>query len=68
MPKKPLFERALNTDLHSRFVARAEDLNRDLTDEETIEEIKYHLETLPFKGLEPEDERRIRRQLKALLK
>lgn len=68
MPKKSLFERALNTDLHSRFIARAEDLNRDLTDEETVAEIKYHLETLPYKGLEPEDERRIRRQLKALLK
>jgi len=66
--KKSLYDRALNTVLHSRFVARAEDLKRPLTDEETRREIIYQLEDLPYKGLEDETVKTARRQLRALLK
>lgn len=51
--KKSLFQRALsvrNGVLESRLVARSDDLNRDLTDSETIEELKYLKETLPYSG------------------
>lgn len=63
-----LYEHALDTVMIGRFVARADDLNRPLTDEETMAEAKYQLEDLPWKGLEPEDERIAERQLKALIK
>jgi hypothetical protein len=63
-----LYNKALKTILASRFVARADDLNRPLTDEEVRAEAKYQLEDLPFKGLEPEDLKTARRQMKALCK
>lgn len=49
---KSLFERARNYRhgvLETRLVARADDLNRPLTDGETYEELKYQLEDLPYK-------------------
>lgn len=66
--KKSLWQRALDTDLHSRFIARKEDLGRELTDEEIRNEAQYQLEDLPYKGYEPEEQRKMARQLKALLR
>lgn len=64
-----LFDKACGTLLHSRFVARADDLNRDMTDEEVIEEAKYQLEDLPYKGWD--DDKLVAlamRQMRALIK
>lgn len=66
--KKTLYDRALDSVLSSRFVARSDDLNRPLTDDEVRKEARYQLEDLPFKGLEPETTRKAARQMKALLK
>ena len=47
---KTLFNRARdirNGVLESRMMARFDDLNRELTDEETIKELEYLKETLP---------------------
>ena len=64
-----LFDRALRTELHSRFAARADDLNRPLTDDEVRAEARYQLETMPYSGIfEGKDLARAKRQLKALLK
>ena len=63
MSKKSLWERALGTALHSRFVARADDLGHPLTDDEVRSEA--------YKGLFEDDRelyRKTERQLKALLK
>lgn len=60
--KKTLFEKARDIRhgaLESRMVARMETEGRPLTDEETLNEVKYLLETIPFAGLEKEDERNI---------
>lgn len=69
--KRLLFNRALNTELHSRFAARAEDLGRPLTDDEVRAEARYQLENLPY-NVRFEDDielyRKTERQLKALLK
>lgn len=45
-----LYERALKTLLHSRFIARSEDLGRPLTDEEVRAEARWQYEDLPYKG------------------
>lgn len=67
--KKTLRDRALATDLHSRFVAREEDLGHLLTDEEVRAETRYLLETIPYGGIyEGSELRSAIRQLKALLK
>lgn len=64
-----LYERACKTLLCSRFVARADDLNRDLTDDEVREEAEYQLEDLPYKGIfEGKELQKAKRQMKALLK
>ena len=59
---KTLFDKARDIKhgvLESRMVARMETEGRPLTDEETLNEVKYLLETIPFAGLEKEDERNI---------
>lgn len=66
--KQTLRDRAFQTVLHSRFVAREEDLGHRLTDDEVIAEAKYQLEDLPYKGMEQEELRKARRQMKSLLK
>lgn len=69
--KKSLFERARDAAggvLESRMVARMETEGRELTDEETRAELRYILETAPFAGWEPEDERRVRAACRRLLK
>ena len=67
--KKSLRDRAFATELHSRFVAREDDLGRDLTDEEVKAEAQYQLETIPYSGnFEGSELRKVVRQLKALLR
>lgn len=66
--KKSLFDKACETSMQSRFVARADDLNRDLTDEEVIAEAEYQLESIPYIGLEKAEERKAIREMKRLLK
>ena len=63
-----LFERACKTEMHSRFIARADDLERDLTDNETIEEAEYLLEMLPDSGYEDKYIKKAMKELKTLLK
>ena len=63
-----LFHRALRTTMHARFVARADDLNRELTDEETVEEAKYLLDTIPYAGLEEKELKKALRELRALVR
>lgn len=55
---KSLFDRVIDIRkgaLESRLVARMETEGRPLTDEETIAELQYLKETLPYAGYEPED-------------
>lgn len=63
-----LFDRALKTEMHSRFIARAEDIGRNLTDEEVKKEATYYLETLPYSGYDSKWIRKTMRQMRALLK
>ena len=64
-----LFQKALKTELCSRFVARADDLGRDLTDDEVRDEARYQLEDLPYKGIwEGKELRRVQAQMRRLLK
>ena len=66
---KSLRDRAMASELHSRFVAREEDLGRPLTDDEIKAEAKYQLEDLPYKGLfEGRELHKVKRQMKALSK
>jgi len=69
MTKSTLRYRAFQTLLHSRFVAREEDLNRRLTDDEVKAEAQYLLETIPYGGsFEGAELKKAIRQLKGLLK
>jgi len=69
MAKWTLRYRAFRTLLHSRFIAREEDLNHRLTDDEVREEAQYLLETIPYGGIFEGDElKKAMRQLKNLLK
>ena len=55
---KTLFKRAREIRhgvLESRLVARMETKGRELTDEETVQELEYLAETIPYAGLEKED-------------
>ena len=66
-----LFERARNIrkgTLESRLVARMETEGRPLTDAETVSELKYLKETLPYAGLEPEEQREKMAAISYLLK
>ena len=63
-----LFHRALRTTMHARFVARADDLSRELTDEETAEEAKYLLDTIPYSGLEEKELKKALRELHVLVR
>ena len=68
---KTLFERARNVRhgcLESRLVARKETAGRDLTDKETIEELEYLAETIPYAGLEKEDQNNIMAAIRYLRK
>lgn len=63
---KTLFDRARDIRhgaLESRLVARMETEGRPLTDKETISELEYLKETLPYAGYEPED---IKEQMAAI--
>ena len=63
-----LFEQALGTILQARFVARADDLGRPLTDDEVRAEAMWQLEDLPYKGLyEGEELAKAKMEMKALI-
>lgn len=67
--KQSLRYRAFRTLLHSRFVAREEDIGHRLTDDEVRAEAKYLLETIPYGGiLEGAELTKAKRQLRNLLK
>lgn len=63
-----LYEKALSTILASRFVARAEDKGRALTDAEVRKEARYQLEDIPFKGMDDDEELEAIRDMRDLLK
>ena len=63
-----LYEKALSTSLASRFVARADDKGRALTDAEVRKEAWYQLEDIPFKGLDEDEERTATEEMRNLLK
>ena len=63
-----LYEKALSTSLASRFVARAEDKGRELTDAEVRKEARYQLEDIPFKGLDEYEEQVATEEMRTLLK
>ena len=64
-----LFEKAQKTMLASRFTARADDLNRPLTDDEVKAEARYQMEDLPYKGVfEGKELSKAKRQMQRLLK
>lgn len=67
--KQTLRYKAFRTLLHSRFVAREEDLGHRLTDDEVKKEAEYLLETIPYAGVfEGSELTKAKRQLKNLLK
>ena len=63
-----LYEKALSTSLASRFVARADDKRRELTDAEVRKEARYQLEDIPFKGMDEDEERTATEEMRNLLK
>ncbi len=63
-----LYQKALKTEYHSRFVARAEDLGRELANEEVRAEAQYYLENIDYSGLEETDITRIKKQLVKLMR
>ena len=68
---KSLFERAINIRhgcLESRLVARMETEGRELTDEETANELEYLAETIPYAGLDKEYEKEIMAAIRYLKK
>lgn len=68
---KTLFERARNIRhgcLESRLVARMETEGRELTDEETANELDYLAEIIPYAGLEREDKNNIMAAIRYLRK
>ncbi len=68
---KSLFERARNIRhgcLESRLVARMETEGRELTDEETANELEYLAETIPYAGLGKEYEKEIMAAIRYLRK
>lgn len=69
--RKSLFDRSRDIFggiLESRMVARMETEGRRLSDEETIEECKYILETVDCSGREFSDISKIKRACKYILK
>lgn len=50
MKKLSLQDMAYKSEMHSRFVAVAEDLGRELTDKEIYENATYYIEMLPYSG------------------
>lgn len=68
---KTLFDRARNIRhgiLESRLVARMETEGRPLTNEETVNELEYLAETIPYAGLEREDKNNIMAAIRYLRK
>lgn len=67
--KQSLRDRAFKTMLYSRFVAREDDLDRTLTDDEVRAEAEYLLETIPYGGIfEGAELAKAKAQLRRLMK
>ena len=69
--KKTLCQRAREIKggvLESRIVARMDDLNRELTDKEVIEELEYLKDTFIYSGYPEKDIREVMQAVKYLLK
>lgn len=54
--------------LESRIVARMDDLNRELTDAETIAELEYLRDTFQYSGYEDDSIREVLQAVKYLLR
>lgn len=66
---EPLYSKALRTMLASRFIAKAEDIGRPLTDNEVMEEARYQLEDLPYKpDFQGKELTKAKREMRALLR
>ena len=68
---KSLYQRARDIQkgiLEYKMVARADDLNRDLTDEEVISECEYLLDTIEYSGYDEKYISSIKRACKYILK
>ena len=68
---KTLFNRARDIKggvLESRLISRMETEGRELTDEETAQELEYLAETIPYTGLEKEDRDNIMAAIRYLRK
>lgn len=71
MAKKSLFNKARDAAggvLESRMVARMETEGRELTDDETREELRYILDMAPYAGWEPEYLRKVTATCRRLLR
>ena len=71
MKKQTLFERARNVQggvLESRLVARMETEGRELTHQETVNELKYLEETIPYAGLDEEYTKKVKTAIRYLKK
>lgn len=68
--KQTLREKAFNVSAYLGVCidAREDDLNRDLTDQEVLEEAKYKLECLPYTGLEEDEIKQNMKELKAIIR
>ena len=66
--KKSKYERALETEMSSRFEAVADDKGRPLTDEEVVDNAKYYLDMLPNSGYERAWIRKAMAQMRRLIK
>ena len=66
---EPLYHKALRTMLASRFIAKAEDIGRPLTDKEVMEEARYQLADLPYKpDFEEKELTKAKKEMRALLR
>lgn len=65
---KTKYERALDSEMSSRFEAVADDKGRPLTDEEVVENAKYYLDMLPCSGYDRDFIRKAMAQMRRLIK
>lgn len=64
-----LYQKALKTEMHSRFINLESRLGRIPTDPEVIEEARYQIECIPYTGFSDESwERKAIRQMKMLIR
>lgn len=69
--KKTLRQMAFESELSTRFAAREDDKNSNLTDFEIYDEAKYQLQDIPYKPWvddEPEIAEKAMKQMKAIIR